>query len=45
MNWKEVFAEMVYIAVDKDYIPDGLWDHWDEFKEAYREFFGKEFGR
>lgn len=42
MDWKELFAELVYLAVEKGYAPDEVWENPKAFEKAYEYFFGKQ---
>ena len=42
MDWKQLFADLVYIAVNKDYAPDEVWENPEAFEKAYEEFFGRQ---
>lgn len=44
MDWVEIMAQLVYIAVNKDYAPDEVWENFESFKKAYRDLFGRDFG-
>ena len=39
--YKDIFAELVYLAIDKGYIPDEVRENPYDFERAYEEFFGR----
>ena len=44
-DWKHEIANIVRLAIDKDYGPDGLYegDNYEAFKKAFKETFSEEF--
>ena len=40
-RWKEVFSELVYLAIYNGYIPDEIRENPKDFEKAYEVFFGK----
>ena len=43
MEWKNIFAELVRTAIEKDYIPDEVRDDFESFESAFKDFFGETF--
>lgn len=43
MDYKKIFAELVRLAVEKDYMPDEVRDNFYGFERAYRDFFGESY--
>lgn len=43
MDYKKIFAELVRLAVEKDYKPDEIRDDFDGFEKAFRDFFGESY--
>lgn len=41
LKWKDVFANLVRVAIDKGYCPDEVRQNPTDFEESFREFFGR----
>lgn len=43
MEYKEIFAGLVRLAIEKGYEPEEIRDDFGGFERAFREFFGESF--